>query len=152
MKVSIICTGLSSLTLAKALVNQNIQVDLIIEKKIKSLNQSRTIGVSKANVEFFNNNIVDIRKIIWKLKKIEIFTDNLKKEKLINFENQNQELFSIFKNDNLFQFLRKNLSKNKYFNEIPFHKNLNSLKTYDLIINTDFLNIIINTYFRKKMF
>ena len=92
MKVSIIGTGLSSLTLAKALVNQNIQVDLIIEKKIKSLNQSRTIGVSKANVEFFNNNIVDIRKIIWKLKKIEIFTDNLKKEKLINFENQNQEL------------------------------------------------------------
>ena len=57
MKVSIIGTGLSSLTLAKALVNQNIQVDLIIEKKIKSLNQSRTIGVSKANVEFFNNNI-----------------------------------------------------------------------------------------------
>ena len=151
MKVSIIGTGLSSLTLAKALVNQNIQVDLIIEKKIKSLNQSRTIGVSKANVEFFNNNIVDIRKIIWKLKKIEIFTDNLKKEKLINFENQNQELFSILKNDNLFQLLRKNLSKNKYFNEIPFNKNLNFLKNYDLIINTDFSNIITKKYFSKKM-
>ena len=151
MKVSIIGTGLSSLTLAKALVNQNIQVDLIIEKKIKSLNQSRTIGVSKANVEFFNNNIVDIRKIIWKLKKIEIFTDNLKKEKLINFENQNQELFSILKNDNLFQLLRKNLSKNKYFNEIPFNKNLNFLKNYDLIINTDFSNIITKKYFSKRM-
>ena len=153
MKVSIIGNGLSSLTLAKALVNQNIQVDLITEKKIKSLNQSRTIGVSKANVEFFNNNIIDIRKIIWKLKKIEIFTDNLNNEKLINFENQNQnqELFSILKNDNLFQLLKKNLSKNKYFNEIPFNENLSFLKNYDLIINTDFSNIITKKYFSKKI-
>ncbi len=151
MKVSIIGTGLSSLTLAKALVNQNIKVDLITEKKIKKINQSRTIGVSKANIEFFNNNILDIRKIIWKLKKIEIFTDNLKKEKLINFENQNQELFSILKNDNLFQLLKKNLSKNKYFSEIPFNKNLSFLKNYDLIINTDFSNIITKKYFSKRI-
>ena len=151
MKVSIIGTGLSSLTLAKALVNQNILVDLITEKKIKKLNQSRTIGISKANVEFFNNNIVDIRKIIWNLKKIEIFTDNLNKEKLINFENQNQELFSILKNDDLFQLLKKSLSKNKYFNEISFNKNLSFLKKYDLIINTDYSNIITKKYFSKRM-
>ena len=55
MKVSIIGTGLSSLTLAKALVNQNIRVDLITKKKIKTLNKSRTIGISKANTEFFTN-------------------------------------------------------------------------------------------------
>ena len=67
MKVSIIGTGLSSLVLAKALVNQNIQVDLITKKKVKTLNQSRTIGVSKANVDFFNNDIIDIRKIIWNI-------------------------------------------------------------------------------------
>ena len=151
MKVSIIGTGLSSLTLAKALVNQNIKVNLITEKKIKKLNESRTIGVSKANIEFFNNNIVDIRKIIWKLKKIEIFTDNLKKEKLINFENQNQELFSILKNNSLFQLLKKSLSKNKYFNIIPFNKNLNFLKNYDLIINTDYSNIITKKYFSKRI-
>ena len=151
MKVSIIGTGLSSLTLAKALVNQNIQVDLITKKKIKTLNKSRTIGISKANTEFFNNNIDDIRKIIWKLKKIEIFTDNLKKEKLINFENKNQELFSILKNDNLFQLLKKSLSKNKYFNKIPFKKNLSFLKNYDLIINTDYSNIITKKYFSKRI-
>ncbi len=151
MKVSIIGNGLSSLTLAKALVNQKIQVDLITKKKVKTLNQSRTIGVSKANVEFFNNNIVDIRKIIWKLKKIEIFTDNLKKEKLINFENRNQELFSILKNDNLFLLLKKSLHKNKYFNIIPFDKNLSFLKNYDLIINTDYSNIITKKYFSKRI-
>ena len=102
-------------------------------------------------MEFFNNKIIDIRKIIWKLKKIEIFTDNLNKEKLINFENQNQELFSILKNDNLFQLLKKSLSKNKYFNKIPFKKNLSFLKNYDLIINTDYSNIITKKYFSKRM-
>ena len=151
MKISIIGSGLSSLTLAKALVNQNIKVDLITKKKIKKCNQSRTIGVSKANVEFFNKNIIDISKIVWKLKKIEIFTDNLKKDKLINFENQNKELFSILKNDNLFKLLEKSLAKNKYFSEIPFYKNLSFLKNYDLIINTDYSNIITKKYFSKRI-
>jgi len=151
MKVGIIGTGLSSLTLAKALVNENIRVDLITEKKITKPNQSRTIGISKANLEFFNNKIIDIRKIIWKLKKIEIFTDNLKKEKLINFENQNQELFSILKNYDLFQLLEKNLSQNKYFNKMSFNQNLTFLKNYDLIINTDYSNIITKKYFSKRI-
>ncbi len=151
MKISIIGTGLSSLALAKALVNQNIKVDLITEKKIKVLNRSRTIGVSKANVEFFKKNIVDISKIIWKLKKIEIYSDNLKKEKLINFENQNQELFSILKNYDLFQLLKRSLHKNKYFNEISFNQNLSILKNYDLIINTDHSNSITKKYFSKKI-
>ncbi len=151
MKVGIIGTGLSSLTLAKALVNEKIRVDLIIEKKIKKPNLSRTIGISKANLEFFNSKITDIKKIIWKLKKIEIFTDNLKNEKLINFENQNNELFSILKNYNLFQLLEKNLSQNKYFNKISFNENLSFLKNYDLIINTDYSNIITKKYFSKKI-
>ena len=151
MKVGIIGNGLSSFTLAKALVNENIRVDLITEKKIKKPNRSRTIGVSKANLEFFNNKIIDIRKIVWKLKKIEIYTDNLKKEKLINFENQNHELFSILKNRNLFQLLEKNLSQNKHFNQIPFDKNLSFLKNYDLIINTDYSNIITKKFFSKKI-
>ena len=89
--------------------------------------------------------------IKYELKKIEIFTDNLNREKLINFENQNQELFSILKNDNLFQLLKKNLSKNKCFNEIPFNENLSFLKNYDLIINTDFSNIITKKYFNKRI-
>ena len=45
MRVCILGNGLSSLTLAKALVNQNIHVDLYAQKKINSLNKSRTIGI-----------------------------------------------------------------------------------------------------------
>ena len=81
MKVCILGFNLSSLTLAKALVNQNINVDMFVSKKNYRTDKSRTLGISKSNIEFFNKDIINIEKIIWKLKKIEIFTENLKKKK-----------------------------------------------------------------------
>ena len=83
MKICIMGNGLTSLTLAKALVNQNIHVDILKDKKKQSIDQSGTIGITKSNVEYFNNNIVNIDKIIWKLNKIEILSDKLDQEKLI---------------------------------------------------------------------
>ena len=94
MKVCILDNGITSLTLAKALVNQKIYVDIISNKNSPTM-ASRTIGISRSNVEFFNSYILNIDKIIWKLKKIEIFTDNLKNEKLIDFEDNKNYLFSI---------------------------------------------------------
>ena len=70
MRVCIIGAGLTSLTLAKALVNQKIYVDVHTEKKKEILSKSRTLGISKSNIDFFKKNIIDIKKIIWKLKKI----------------------------------------------------------------------------------
>ena len=114
MRVCIIGAGLSGLTLAKALVNQKIFVHLFEEKKPKAFNQSRTLGISKSNVEFFNKNIIDINKIIWKLKEIEIFSDNLKNEKLLYFKNAEQELFSIVRNFQLIQLLNQKVNNNKF--------------------------------------
>ena len=151
MRVCILGAGLSSLTLAKALVNQNIYVDLYAQKKINSPNKTRTIGISKSNIEFFNNSIINIDKISWKLKKIEIFSDNLGKEKLICFENNDNELFSIIRNQNLFEVLEKSLSKDKYFKRINCLKNLNYLDDYNLVINNDFTNSITKKYFSKKI-
>ena len=45
--------------------------------------------------------IINIEKIIWKLKRIEIFSENLKRERLINFKVNNDQLFSILKKHNL---------------------------------------------------
>jgi len=115
MKVCILGNGLSSLTLAKALVNQNIYVELITQKKNLKIGQSRTLGISKSNIDFFKKNIINIEKLLWKLKRIEIYTDNLKNEKLLNFENNNEQIFSIIKNHELYKVLEKDLSKNKYF-------------------------------------
>ena len=70
MKVCILGNSLTALTLAKAIVKQNIHVDLLTQKKILNLNKSRTIGISKSNLDFFNSNIINVEKLIWKLKKL----------------------------------------------------------------------------------
>ena len=152
MKVCIIGAGLTSYTLAKALVNQNIYVDIIAPKKINLPDNVRTIGISKNNLKFFNNSIINVDKISWKLKKIEIFTDNLRKEKLINFDNNGIELFSIIKNKSLFEILEKSLSKNKFFKKINVYNNFKFLDNYNLIINTEFNNIITRKFFSRKIF
>ena len=107
MKVCIIGQGLSSLALAKALINQNINVDLLFSKKNYTLNKSRTIGISKSSLKFINNNIINIEKNIWKLKRIEIYSENLANEKLLHFENDEKEIFSIIKNYQFFENLKK---------------------------------------------
>ena len=118
MRVCILGSGLTAITLAKALVNQNIFVDLVPSNKIDKINHSRTLGISESNFNYFNRNITNIEKISWKLNKIEIFNDKNKNEKLLNFENNNNQLFSIIKNYQLYEVLNKNLFKNKYFKKI----------------------------------
>jgi 2-octaprenyl-6-methoxyphenol hydroxylase len=152
MKVCILGDGLSSLTLAMALVNQNIYVDLLVPKKLLKLNQSRTLGISKNNTDFFNKNIINIEKLLWKLKKIEIFTDNLKNEELINFTNNNEELFSIIKNNELYKVLEKDLSKNKFFKKkISDNKKLSFVNEYQLIVNCNHSHLVTKKYFSKKI-
>ena len=151
MRVCILGAGLTSLTIAKALVNQNIYVDIVEQKKKSLYSKARTVGISKSNIEFFNHSIINVDKISWKLKKIEIFSDNLRKEKLINFENNHSEVFSIIRNLKLFDILGKSLSKSKYFKKISVLKNLNSLDNYSLVINTDFTHPITKKYFSKKI-
>ena len=101
MTVCILGNGLTALTLAKALVNCEIDVDVFFNKSNYKINDTRTIGIAKNNVDFFNKNIINIEKIIWKLKKIEIFSENLKQDQLINFKANDDYLFSILKNKKL---------------------------------------------------
>ncbi len=148
MRICILGSSLSSLTLAKALTNQNIFVDLFTQKKIAQVQKSRTLGISQSNIDFFNNKIIDIEKILWKIKKIEVFTDNLKKEPVLNFENNNQ-IFSIVKNYDLYDILNKSLKTNRFFKKFYFKKKLPSLTNYNLIINTDYFNPITKKFFNK---
>ncbi|MDA9665325.1 ubiquinone biosynthesis protein UbiB [Candidatus Pelagibacter sp.] len=152
MTVCILGNNLTALTLAKALVNYEIDVDILYNKKNYKISNSRTIGISKNNIDFFNKNIINIEKIIWKLKKIEIFSENLKREELINFKTNNDQLFSILKNYKLYKLLEKDLLKNKFFRSKFFSKkNFSLLKKYELIINCDPNNFISTKYFSKKI-
>ena len=67
MNICIIGDGLTSLSLAKSLINKEITVHLYYKDRIKHLSSNRTIGISKNNLEFFKKEIFNIpKKIIGK--------------------------------------------------------------------------------------
>ena len=151
MKVCILGTGLSALALAKALVNENIKVDITVLNKKNKISQSRTLGISKSNIDYFNNEIINISSIAWKLKKIEILSDNFTNEKILNFENNNEQLFSIIKNYQLYNIINKSLSNSRLCKRINLGKKKIDIKEYELIINTDNSNYFTKKYFNKKI-
>ena len=151
MKVCIIGNSLTSLTLAKALVNKEIFVDIFYKNKNINLDKTRTIGISKSNINFFNNEISKINKILWPIKKIKIFSENSGEEELIGFEEPNNHLFSIINNFRLYSQLNSELNKIKYYKakkDVPLKKLINL--DYDLIINCDPNHSITKKFFSKK--
>ena len=45
--------------------------------------------------------------MFWKIKQIEIYSEKLKDEKILNFENNKGELFLIAKNNEIYELLAK---------------------------------------------
>ena len=151
MRICIIGNSLTSLTLAKALVNKEIFVDIFYKNKNINLDKTRTIGISKSNINFFNNEISKINKILWPIKKIKIFSENSGEEELIGFEEPNNHLFSIINNFRLYSQLNSELNKIKYYKakkDVPLKKLINL--DYDLIINCDPNHSITKKFFSKK--
>ena len=152
MKVCILGSGLTSLTLAKTLINQGIYVDIFLSKNNFKKDNNRTLGISKNNLEFFNKEVLNITKLAWNIKKIEIFSENLNCEKILNFENNNENLFSIFRNDDLVNLLLKKLKKEKL---CKFKKKMEKIyfmeKNYNLIFNCDNFNPITKKFFFKQI-
>ena len=81
MNVCIIGDGLTGLSLAKSLVNKKINVHIYYKKRTNNFSLDRTIGISKNNLEYFEKNILEIpKRKKWEIKKIEIFSEKLKKK------------------------------------------------------------------------
>ncbi len=152
MKVCILGNGLTSLALAQSLVNQDIEVDIFEDKKIKKYDKIQTLAISKTNIDFFNKNILNIEKLLWNVHKIEIFSENLKDEKILSFKKNNDQIFSMIRNSDLYNHLLVNLKKNKLVN---FRKKINYNNLikidYKLIFNCDFQNFITKKFFYKKI-
>ena len=152
MKVCILGNGLTSLTLAKALANLGINVDIFSDQKIKKYNKIQTIGISKNNIEFFNSNICNIKKLLWDINNIEIFSENLKNQKILNFENKNKRLFSIIRNFQIYSLLYLELKKN---NLVKFKKKIKekilSNNEYKLIFNCEYKHSITKKFFNKRI-
>jgi len=152
MKVSILGDGLTSLALAKMLVNKCIYVDLISEDKVTNYYQSRTFGITKKNYDFFTQEILNLKTISWKLDNIEVYTENLPNQKILEFKKNNSEIFSIIRNYQLYKKLNIELKKNKFFNKKFFkNNNLSILDKYNLVFNCNKNHLITNKFFSKKI-
>ena len=149
MKVCIIGKGLVSLTLANVLIQKNIFVDILSAKKSNQHNQSRTLGVSKSNIDYFNNEIISIKKILWEIKRIKIYTEKDLKKEIIKFDNQNKQIFSIIQNYKLQKILIDKLKNSKF---IKFKNNLNiDNSKYKLVINCDPSHLYTKKFFYNKI-
>jgi 2-octaprenyl-6-methoxyphenol hydroxylase len=158
MNICIIGDGLTSLSLAKNLINKKINVHFYHKNKIENLSTNRTIGISKDNLKFFRKEIHNFsKKIFWEIKKIEIYSEKLHKENLLMFENEKDALFYMVKNDQLYESLLNKISKNKFFKKKLikdkfFYKNILKENKYDLIINCNSNNFLSNKFFTKKIY
>jgi len=157
MNICLFGDGLVGLTLAKTLINNNFKVFMFFENYRKLSNQNRTIGISSNNLDFLQKEVIKINNdYIWKIEKIAIYNDYDKEKKILNFQNQNKNLFSIIKNNDLNKLLNKSLNKNKNFKKIKINKKYSyskifNNKKFDLFINCDGNNKISNKYFYKKI-
>ena len=157
MNICIIGDGLTSLSLAKSLIKKNINVHIYQKRITNNLSSNRTIGISKNNLEFFKKEIHNLpKKIIWEIKRIEIYSEKIKNNKILNFENNKNNLFYMIKNDELYKSLNYILLKNKLFKrtiikQASFYDELLKKNNYDLIINCDQDNFISKKYFIKKI-
>ena len=153
MNVCLIGDGLTSLTLAKALINNNLKVFMYAKSNNKKSSLNRTIGITQSNMEFFKREILKITKnLIWKINEIEIYDEE---NKILSFDNSNKNLFYIIKNNDLFNSLNNNLKKNNNFKKIKiknksFYKKILKSNKYDLIINCDERNEINKKLFYQK--
>ena len=151
MKVCILGSSLTGLTLAKALINKGVYVDIFFNRINKNQDKSRTLSISKSNIEFFNKEILNIENFLWNINKIEIISENFHNKKILEFQNKNKRLFSIIRNFELYNYLLSNIKKSKYL-RINLKKNLvkNLKKKYQLVINCELKNKFTKKYFYKK--
>ncbi len=154
MNICIIGDGLSSLSLANYLVNKKINVHIYYKKKKKNLSLNQTIGISEENFKFFNKEILNITNNFWGIKEIEIYSEKLGNEKVLNFKN-NSNLFYMLKNYEIYNLLKKKLSKNVLYKKIAinsedFYQKILKNNKYNLIINCDSKNLISKKYFSKQ--
>ena len=135
MNICVIGDGLISLTLAKTLINNKIKVFMYCKNNKKTSRNNRTIGITSNNLDFFQKEIIKIKKnLFWGIEQIEIYNEQNKKEKILNFEEPKRILFSVLKNNDLYDLLSRNLEKSNNFKKIII-KNKSFYKKIVKIIN-----------------
>ena len=155
MNIALIGNSLANLVLSKILIKKGIKVCIYHSRDNFKISPTRTIAISKSNVDFLNDIGLDISKFSWPIKNIKIFNEKNKFKELLNFKNKNKYLFLLVRNKSFFSFLEKSLKKDKNFSMKIINKSFKYNKLIneqcDIIINSDSKNILSKTYFSKRI-
>ena len=95
------------------MIQKELSVDILSNLKKNNYDKTRTIGLSKSSVDYFNKEIINIKKILWEINSIKVFTEKFSNNEILKFENNNKEVFSITQNYKLEKMLIRNLQSNK---------------------------------------
>ena len=156
MTICLIGKNLTTLVLAKTLVNKGLLVDLYDNNKIsKKLDKSasRTIGLSNDSINFLESQKILFKKNCWDIKQINLYKNEDPKS-FLNFKSKKKN-FYITSYNTLYKSLESKLKKNKSikFKKIlnkNFYMDLNN-KNYEIIINADTKNYLFKKYFSKHI-
>ena len=69
MNICLIGFGIPSLILANILAKKNIKISIFDEGKTKNNSSSRTIGITKNNIDYLKKEKIIIRNKAWKMNK-----------------------------------------------------------------------------------
>ena len=119
MNICLIGNSLTSLILAKSLVNKKIKVTMYYQNKFSMGNNTRTTGISSNNIKFIQEEVIKINKsLLWDINQIEVYNQLQANHKILNFNDSKKKLFFIIKNDKFYKLLYQDLEKNNNFRKI----------------------------------
>ena len=113
MKICLIGYSVPCLLLANILSNKNIKISIFKENYYQSKFNTRTIGITKKNIDFLTKEKIFVEKFAWPIKNIKIFNDLKSNVEILNFGPRNDKYFSIVKNFQLTNLLTKKTKNNK---------------------------------------
>ena len=92
MNICLIGNGISTLLLANALANRNIKVSIYEDDQPKKKSFTRTLGISKNNINFLLNEKINIKRKSWPISKIKIFNEIENNKEILNFGSQKDKI------------------------------------------------------------
>ena len=154
MKICLIGQNLTNFILALAFAEKKVSVDIHINKKTNNFKTDRTIAISEKNFDYLNGLV---KKPIpsWQSKEIKIYIEKTRSKEIINFKNNNREVFNLVKFDKLVNLFTTKIKKSKFIQLNKLDKlsqdYIHKVKNYDLVINSDSNNIISKKHFNNKI-
>ena len=114
MKISLIGNNLTSLILAYILAKKKIDVEIYYLNSSKQHFKTRSLGISKYNLNYLSEFFKNIKKKTNKINEIKVLIKNGKINKEIIFNENSKPLFNIIKYDELVSYVKSKVSKNNY--------------------------------------